>query len=65
MPTPDPKGLTRLLVAWSDGDRDALDELFPLVYDELRQLARRYMRRERQGHTLQTAALVTDAYLRL
>jgi len=65
MPTPEPQRLTQLLVAWSDGDRAALDELFPLVYDELRQLARRRMRRERQGHTLRTTALVNDAYLRL
>jgi RNA polymerase sigma factor (TIGR02999 family) len=65
MPTPEPQRLTQLLVAWSDGDGAALDELFPLVYDELRQLARRRMRRERQGHTLRTTALVNDAYLRL
>jgi len=65
MPTPEPQRLTELLVAWSDGDQKALDELFPLVYGELRQLARRYMRRERQGHTLRTTALVNDAYLRL
>jgi RNA polymerase sigma-70 factor (ECF subfamily) len=65
MPTPEPQRLTQLLVAWSDGDQKALDELFPLVYDELRQLARRHMRRERRGHTLRTTALVNDAYLRL
>jgi RNA polymerase sigma-70 factor, ECF subfamily len=65
MPTPEPQRLTQLLVAWSDGDQKALDELFPLVYDELRQLARRQMRRERRGHTLRTTALVNDAYLRL
>ena len=65
MPTPEPQRLTQLLVAWSDGDKSALDELFPLVYDELRQMARRQMRRERPGHTLRTTALVNDAYLRL
>ncbi|MDQ3806504.1 MAG: sigma-70 family RNA polymerase sigma factor [Acidobacteriota bacterium] len=65
MPTPEPQRLTQLLVAWSDGDQKALDELFPLVYNELRQLARRHMRRERRGHTLRTTALVNDAYLRL
>ena len=57
--------MTDLLAAWSDGDREALDRLLPLVELELHRLARRYMRRERPGHTLQTAALVNDAYLRL
>jgi RNA polymerase sigma factor (TIGR02999 family) len=65
MPAPTPQHLTQLLVAWSDGNRAALDELLPLVYDELRQIARRYMRRERTDHTLQTTALVNEAYLRL
>jgi len=50
---------------WSNGDESALDKLTPLVYDELRSLAHRYMRREREGHTLQTTALVNEAYLRL
>jgi len=54
-----------LLLAWSDGDRDALDKLTPIVYDELHRLARRYMRRERTGHSLQTTALVNEAYMRL
>jgi RNA polymerase sigma-70 factor (ECF subfamily) len=54
-----------LLRAWGDGDREALDRLTPLVYDELRRLARRYMRRERPGHSLQTTALVNEAYMRL
>jgi len=54
-----------LLRAWSNGDQNALDELTPIVYDELRRLARRYMRGERTGHTLQTTALVNEAYLRL
>jgi RNA polymerase sigma-70 factor, ECF subfamily len=62
---PPPEQLTQLLIAWSDGSREALDELLPLVYDELRRIARRHMRRERKGHTLQTTALVNDAYLRL
>jgi RNA polymerase sigma factor (TIGR02999 family) len=54
-----------LLHKWRDGDRAALDELVPLVYDELRRIAHRYMRRERPGQTLQTSALVNEAYLRL
>jgi len=57
--------VTRLLVNWSNGDQAALDKLLPLVNDELRRLARRYMRRESPGHTLQTSALVNEAYLRL
>ena len=54
-----------LLQAWSDGDRGALDKLTPMVYEELRRLARRYMNRERPGHSLQTTALVNEAYMRL
>ncbi|MDQ3687356.1 MAG: sigma-70 family RNA polymerase sigma factor [Acidobacteriota bacterium] len=65
MTTPSQHDVTQLLLAWSDGDREALDQLIPLVYDHLRQLARRYMRRERPGHTLQTTALVNEVYLRL
>jgi RNA polymerase sigma factor (TIGR02999 family) len=57
--------VTGLLVAWSDGDQAALEKLMPLVYAELHRLARRYMRREHAGHTLQTSALVNEAYLRL
>jgi len=57
--------VTQLLVDWRNGDRDALNQLMPLVYDELRGLARRYMSHERDGHTLQTGALVNEAYLRL
>jgi RNA polymerase sigma-70 factor, ECF subfamily len=57
--------VTRLLVDWSNGDQAALDKLLPLVNDELRQLARRYMRRESPGHTLQTSALINEAFLRL
>jgi RNA polymerase sigma-70 factor (ECF subfamily) len=65
MVVPSPKEVSRLLIDWGDGDEAALDELMPLVYDELRRLAGRYMRREGQGHTLQTSALVNEAYLRL
>ena len=57
--------VTRLLVAWGDGDRAALDRLIPMVHSELRRLARSYMSRERPGHTLQSTALVNEAYLRL
>src|SRR5262245_1264404 len=57
--------LTVLLLEWRDGDRAALDRLIPLVYDELRRIAHRYVQRERNGHTLQTSALVNEAYLRL
>jgi RNA polymerase sigma-70 factor (ECF subfamily) len=57
--------ITQLLVKWSDGNQSALDELYPLVYDELHRLARRYMVRERRGHTLQTTALINEAYVRL
>lgn len=57
--------ITQLLVKWSDGNQSALDELYPLVYDELHRLARRYMSRERRGHTLQTTALINEAYVRL
>src|SRR5258708_29919299 len=57
--------ITQLLEEWSSGNQTALDRLYPLVYDELRRLARQYMRRERQGHTLQTTALINEAYVRL
>lgn len=57
--------LTRLLVAWSEGAASALDDLVPHVEAELRRLARSYLRRERPGHTLQTTALINEAYLRL
>jgi RNA polymerase sigma-70 factor (ECF subfamily) len=62
---PDDAEVSRLLRAWSDGDRAALDRLTPIVYEELRRLARRYMRGERPGHSLQTTALVNEAYMRL
>jgi RNA polymerase sigma factor (TIGR02999 family) len=65
MATPTPEHVTQLLLSWSDGDQSALDELTPLVYDELHRLARGYLRRERRGHTLQTSALVNEAFLRL
>ena len=57
--------LTELLVAWSDGDETALDQLAPLVQSELRRLASHYMRKEREDHLLQTSALINEAYLRL
>ena len=57
--------ITQLLVAWSNGDQSALETLTPLVYEELRRLAHHYMRGERPGHTLQTSALVNEAYLKL
>ncbi|MEO8215995.1 MAG: sigma-70 family RNA polymerase sigma factor [Acidobacteriota bacterium] len=62
---PSPHQLTKLLRAWSDGKPEALDELAPLVYEELHRLASHYMRGERAGHTLQTTELVNEAYLRL
>jgi RNA polymerase sigma factor (TIGR02999 family) len=60
-----PGALTQLLIAWSQGDAAALEQLAPLVYAELRKLAHRYMNRERAGHTLQTTAVVHEAFLRL
>lgn len=60
-----PHEVTALLRRWKDGDRQALDQLAPLVYDELHRLAHRYICRERAGHTLQTTDLVNEAYLRL
>ncbi|MEA2204122.1 MAG: hypothetical protein QOE77_898 [Blastocatellia bacterium] len=57
--------ITQLLAEWSDGNQTALDKLYPLVYDELHRMARRYMRREQKGHTLQTTALINEAYVRL
>ena len=66
MPPPQPPDqITRLLRAWRRGDTAARDELMSLVYAELHRLARGYMRRERPGHTLQTTALINEAYLRL
>ena len=60
-----PPDITALLVDWSNGDKSALDKLFPLVERELHRLAHSYMRNEKPGHTLQTTALMNEAYLRL
>ena len=65
MDSTSPKEVTRLLNAWSGGNQAALDQLMPLVYDELRRIARGYMRHERSENTLQPTALVNEAYLRL
>jgi RNA polymerase sigma-70 factor, ECF subfamily len=65
MNQPASQDITRLLLAWGAGDQAALDELMPLVYAELRKLARGYMRNQPADHTLQTTALVNEAYLRL
>jgi len=60
-----PSGVTQLLRAWEDGDQSALEHLTPLVYNELHRLARRHMSRESESQTLQTTALIHEAYLRL
>jgi RNA polymerase sigma factor (TIGR02999 family) len=60
-----PQAVTQLLVDWGNGDRQALEKLTPLVYQELKRLATRYLRRERREHTLQSTALVHEAWLRL
>lgn len=65
MAMPSSHEVTRMLQNWRAGDAAALDELLPLVYDELRRLADGYLRRERDGHTLQATALVHEAYLKL
>src|ERR1043166_5968376 len=57
--------VTQLLAEWKNGDRSKFDALFQLVYDELRVIASNYMRRERRDHTLQTTALVNEAYIKL
>jgi RNA polymerase sigma-70 factor (ECF subfamily) len=62
---PSPQNVTKLLVQWSKGDHGALEALVPLVYEELRRLARYYLRQEKQNHTLSSTALVHEAYLRL
>lgn len=62
---PAPTNVTQLLIGWGKGDKEALDQLVPIVYEELRRQAARYLRRERVGHTLQTTALIHEAYLRL
>jgi RNA polymerase sigma-70 factor, ECF subfamily len=65
MPIAPSHEVTQLLLAWNDGDQTALERLIPLVHAELHRIARRYMRNERAGHTLQTPALINEAYLRL
>lgn len=65
METPPASEVTRLLVAWRDGQQEALDQLMPLIYQELKQLARGYLRGERADHTLQPTALIHEAYIRL
>jgi RNA polymerase sigma factor (TIGR02999 family) len=65
LPRTPPHEITQLLAEWSEGNQSALDQLYPLVYDELHRLARRYMSREKKGHTLQTTALINEAYVRL
>jgi RNA polymerase sigma factor (TIGR02999 family) len=60
-----PDGVTQLLINWRNGDKAALDQLTPLVYEELRRLARGFMGKERPNHTLQTSALINEAYLKL
>src|SRR6266566_4873145 len=60
-----PQDVTALLLDWSHGDQAALERLTPLVYDELRRLAKRYLRKERSQHTLQSTALANEAFLRL
>jgi RNA polymerase sigma factor (TIGR02999 family) len=64
-PPTQPHEITELLVQWSGGNQEALDKLYPLVYDELHRLARRFMNREKKGHTLQATALINEAYVRL
>jgi RNA polymerase sigma-70 factor (ECF subfamily) len=65
MGTSPSRDITQLLRAWGSGDEQALERLTPLVYDELRRAAKRHMARERDGHTLQTTALINEVYLRL
>ena len=64
-PVPPPHQVTKLLVDWRNGDQGALEQLIPLVHEELRRVARRHMAHERPGHTLQATALVNEAYVRL
>ncbi len=64
-PQSQPDDVTKLLLKWCDGDVDVGDLLMPMVYDELRKIARAYLYRERKGHTLETSALVNEAYLKL
>lgn len=62
---PSPHQVTELLVAWGNGEQAALDKLMPLIYDELRRIARSHMNRQPPGHTLQTTALINEAFLKL
>lgn len=64
-PAANPEQVTQLLRRWGNGEQHAVEQLLPLVYGELRGLAKRYLRRERQGHTLETSALVHEAYVRM
>ena len=61
----DAHSVTQLLEQWNHGDREALDKLMPLIYEELRKMAKRYMSQQNPGHTLQTTALIHEAYLRM
>ena len=65
MPKSSSKDITQLLLAWRQGNQEALDELMPVVYEELRRQAHRYLLREQKGHSLQTTALINEVYLRL
>ena len=65
MTLPPSQNVTQMLLAWGDGDEAARDALMPVVYEQLRRIARQYLRRERAGHTLQTTALINEAYLKL
>jgi len=65
MTLPPSQNVTQMLLAWGDGDEAARDALIPVVYEQLRRIARQYLRRERAGHTLQTTALIHEAYLKL
>lgn len=65
MSIPVPENVTQMLVAWGEGDEAARDELIPVVYEQLHRIARQHLRRERAGHSLQTTALINEAYLRL
>ena len=65
MTTPASQGVTQMLIAWGEGDEAARDALIPLVYDQLRRIARHHLRGERAGHSLQTTALINEAYLKL
>jgi len=64
-PVRSPHEITQLLAEWSNGNQTALNKLYPLVYDELHKMANRYMKRERKDHTLQTTALINEAYVRM